>query len=618
MELLFFIWLLVLSFAVAGQSSALRAVNRSIDQIRSWIEAVVAQSNGGPSAAVASPAAVSATVAPEPRAAAEANPEPAKFSDARGEEHGGRLLAIVGVLALVAAAGFAVKYAIDEGWLTEGLRMVLGTLLGLGLAFAGNSLRSRLGWFGDAALGLGLGILYLTVYSGYVFFDFYGYGFALVATVAVSVLSAVLAVSSKVEAPAALGAAGAFLTAIILPMTASPAAVAFAFAAAAVSLAAATGLGWRATQTVAIIGSAIVFVEYLGFGYDEETQFWFVETFSLAFLALFTFAGYGWAALRRREPTRFDIGLSFVGSLIFSPIAIGLAADYSKDFDGFLPLFLALAYGAAALWGHSAGAPKIANGASLGLAAAFLAAAVSLQLDGAWVSIFWAAEAALLALLARQSSESFFAVLSGGLSFLALVSVADINLPDAVTPVLNARFVALLAVLVAGWTLAAAARVVSRRAGKADWRTGFAVVAIASHVLALGVTASEVDVAYRPQIEAAREAYMDGGSQRAQIEAMEKIDGLESAQSTAVAVVWGLYGALILVIGFAVASAPSRYAGVGTILLAAGNVFLVVWDLGTGYRIVASFAVGCLALGGAYLFARYRHQITGERPAVSA
>jgi hypothetical protein len=450
-----------------------------------------------------------------------------------------------------------------------------------------------------------------------------------VATVAVSVLSAVLAVSSKVEAPAALGAAGAFLTAIILPMTASAGAVAFAFASAAVSLAAAAGLGWRATQTVALIGSAIVFVEYLGFGYDEATQFWFVETFSLAFLALFTFAGYGWAALRRREPTRFDIGLSFVGSLIFSPIAIGLAADYSKDFDGFLPLFLALAYGAAALWGHSAGAPKIANGASLGLAAVFLATAISLQLDGAWVAILLAAEAVVLAWLALQARAAAFAFLSGVMGFLALAATADVSLAVDAVPVWNVRFACLLAILIAGWALASAARVVSRLPGKENWRTGFAFVAVLSHVFALGVLAGEVDLAYRGKVEVATADYREatgGGSgdewgqrdERKVALARAELDRLESSEATAIAIVWGLYGAIILAVGFAVVSAPSRYAGVGTILLAAMNVFLIVWDLGTGYRIVASFAVGCLALGGAYLFARYRHQITGERPAAAA
>jgi uncharacterized membrane protein len=621
MELLLFIWVLVLSFVVAGQSSALRSASRSLDQVRAWIEAVVAQSKGGVAAPAAAPAPAAEATAPTPAAAG-----PGRFSDARGEEHGGRWLAIVGVLAVVAAAAFAVQYAIEMGWLTEGLRMVLGAIVGLGLTFLGNSLRARLGWFGDAVVGLGLAVLYLTAYSGYVFFDFYSYGFALAATVAVSVLAAVLAVSAKVEAPAALGAAGAFLTAIVLPMTASPAAVAFAFAAAAVSLAAATGAGWRATQAVAFAGSMVVFVEFLGWGYDQETQFWFVETFALLFIAVFTFAGYGWAALRRREPTRYDVALSVAATLVFAPIAIALADDYSVDYDGFLPLFLALAYGAAALWGYSAKASRLANDASLGLAAAFLATAVALQLDGAWVAILWAAEAALLALLAWRSSGEVFGALSGALAVLALLAAADVSIAADAAPVLNARFAALLAVLLAGWSLASAARVVSRRPGKESWRTGFALAAVLSHVLALGVSAGEINLAYQPKIEEAYDdyrsaqggySYRDGygeyeeGNLGAAETARRELDRLESAQMTAVAIVWGLYGAAVLAIGFAVASAPSRYAGVGTLLLAAGDVFLIVWDLGTGYRVIASLAVGLLLLGGAYLFARYRHRIAG-------
>jgi hypothetical protein len=409
-------------------------------------------------------------------------------------------------------------------------------------------------------------------------------------------------------------------------MTASPAAVAFAFAAAAVSLAAAFGTGWRATQLVALAGSALVFVEFLGWGYDESSQFWFVLSFALAFVALFTVSGFGAALFNRREPSSYDIGVTVAATLIFAPVAISLAADRSDTLDGFLPLFLALAYGAAAFWGYASAAPRLANLASLGLSAAFLATAVSLQLDGALVPILWAAEAALLALIARQTSEEAFGIFSGAMAFLALFAVADVNFPADAEPILNARFASLLAVLVAGWVLAAAARVVSRRPGKENWRGGFAVVAIASHLLALGVTANEVTVAYGPEIDEARDAYYgaqggyvytDGygeyrdGDAALERASYQKLRKLESAQMTAIAIVWGLYGALILVIGFAVASAPSRYAGVGTLLLAAGDVFLIVWDLGTGYRIVASFTVGVLLLGGAYLFARYRHRITG-------
>lgn len=629
MELLWFVWLVILSFAVAGHSSAITRIGASLGTVRAWIDAVVAQSQGkAVTPEVAPVAAVAATSPSQPAPVAASQAAPEKFSAAQGEEHGGRWLAIVGVLAIVGAAGFAVQYAIERGWLTEGLRMVLGVILGLGLSFLGHKLRARFGWFGDAVLGLGLGLLYLTVYSGYVFFDFYGYAAALVATVMVSALAALLALSAKVEAPAALGAAGAFMTAIILPMTASAGAVAFAFAAAAVALAAAAGTNWRATQAVALMGSATVFAEFLAMGYDSESHFAFVVTFALLFVALFFFAGSGSAIVQRRVASQYEVGLSAIATLIFAPIAIALAADRSLDADGMLPLLLALAFGIAAAWGQVA-SPKseLGNGVSAGLSAAFLAAAISLQLDGAWVSVLWAAEAVALAALAYQTRAAGFAALSGALGFMALAATADVSLAADAVPVWNVRFACFLAVLVAGWTLASVARVVSRMPGKDDWRTGFAFVAVLSHVVALGVLAGEVDLSYQEKINATNAEYRSArGIEPAgvpgygfavkdtarEISSREQLQKLESSRATAIAIVWGLYGAIILAVGFAVSSAPSRYAGVGTLLLAAGDVFLIVWDLGTGYRIVASLTVGVLALGGAYLFARYKHRLVGK------
>jgi uncharacterized membrane protein len=131
---------------------------------------------------------------------------------------GGRLLNIIGGLVLVIGVGLALKYAFDQNWINQSMRIAGGVALGAGLLVLADVMRKRASnrWFTQGITGTGLGVLYV---SGYAAFGSYhlwpfalAYGFMSLVTVA----AFFLALRHDSLAVALIGWAGGFVTPFVM------------------------------------------------------------------------------------------------------------------------------------------------------------------------------------------------------------------------------------------------------------------------------------------------------------------------------------------------------------------------------------------------------------------
>lgn len=125
---------------------------------------------------------------------------------------GGRLMLWVGAVVLVLGVGFFLKYAFDNAWITEPMRVALGLLAGGALIAAGVRFQSR-GYraYGQILAGGGLAVLYLAVYAAFSFYALIGRTPAFVALVVVTAGAATLADRHRAIGLALMAVGGGFL-----------------------------------------------------------------------------------------------------------------------------------------------------------------------------------------------------------------------------------------------------------------------------------------------------------------------------------------------------------------------------------------------------------------------
>lgn len=130
---------------------------------------------------------------------------------------GGQWLNRIGALALIIGAIFFLKYAFDNNWINETVRVLLGGLAGVGLLLAGFGFH-RKGFyiFSQGLFGAGIGLLYLSGYASYNFYQLLSQPVAFGLMMMVTAVSIFLALRYNALSIALLGWAGGFITPLAL------------------------------------------------------------------------------------------------------------------------------------------------------------------------------------------------------------------------------------------------------------------------------------------------------------------------------------------------------------------------------------------------------------------
>ncbi|MDB5033083.1 MAG: hypothetical protein JWQ98_324 [Chlorobi bacterium] len=144
--------------------------------------------------------------------------KPSKTSQELEALVGGRILNLIGAVALIIGIGFFLKYAFDNNWISETVRAMIGGAVGIGLLVLG-AVSNKKGYkvFSQGLIGAGISALYLSVYAA---FNYYHIGLsqtaAFIMMAAVTVIAFHQAFTYDSFAVAFLGLIGGFLTPLLL------------------------------------------------------------------------------------------------------------------------------------------------------------------------------------------------------------------------------------------------------------------------------------------------------------------------------------------------------------------------------------------------------------------
>ena len=362
---------------------------------------------------------------PPPRSAAP--PRPRRELDLE-ELLGGRLLALVGGLAVIVGLVFLVALAVERGWLDERARTALAFFGSTALVLVGAWLHERRGatQASLAVVGTGLAGLFLSLTAATVLYDLVPVGLSLVAAFLFGALGAALAIRWDAQPIGGLGILGALSAPILVGATQDAQSLLFLAAAHAAAVAV---LVWRRWEWLRVAAVAVVLLQLAGWVLEDEPS----AALGLTVLALFGVLNLA-AALGFELRREADRGSGSTFALVLGNAAIiGLLGSFvgwggwedegSTATAGWWLAGLAVAHiaaGLALLRLQTRNRDVALRLFAVGLVAANVAFVV--LVDGVAIPIGWAAAAAALAMPVRaltRRAGAVYAVVGAQLALAA-------------------------------------------------------------------------------------------------------------------------------------------------------------------------------------------------------
>jgi uncharacterized membrane protein len=395
-------------------------------------------------------------------------PEPSKPAEPRGPNliergisaarnwlFGGNTVLRVGVVLLFFGLAFLLRYATEGMVVPIELRYAGVAAAALGLLALGWWLRRRNSNYALMLQGTGIAVLYLTVFAAMRLHPLLDPSAALGLLVAVTVFSAILAITQDALGLAAAAALGGFAAPILTSTGAGNHVALFGYFALlnAGILAIAWFKAWRLLNLIGFVGTFGIGFAWGLRSYAPELL-WSTEPFLILFLLMYLAIGLLFARRKLLDmpdaPAEGDReallhwsarkGDYVDGTMLFGPPIIGFGLQFALvQHLEFAAAFSALALGmiymalAKVLMG---GRAVLLGETCLALGVIFASLAIPLGLDARWTSAAWAVEGAGIFWLGLRQHRPFaraFALLlqlGSALAFLGQLRVGESSLLD--------------------------------------------------------------------------------------------------------------------------------------------------------------------------------------------
>ena len=302
------------------------------------------------------------------------------------------------------------------------------------------------------------------------------------------------------------------------------------------------------------------------------------------------------------HPLLFAKALTDVGLLLLTPFVLFATSYFLLDADhhdwmGAFAVGLALVYAVAAKFLLDRSRNRTDVLIMIGIALMFVALAIPIQLHANWITIAWALEALAMLWAGIQIRSTRLQVTAGGLFVLALgkllLSDTWLAFRPHFTPILNKYFLSSLAVIAC--LFAAAALIKRGGEQKQMWAARLDLVCVLLAVTTLWFVSSIEMFTY---FHSRADALLLPADRRHEL----------WLGQMAMSVMWSLYAAVLMAVGFGRSSPALRWAALGLFGLTVVKVMLVdIAVLQQLYRIIAFFVLGLLLLVVAWGYHRAFH-----------
>lgn len=372
---------------------------------------------------------------------------------------GENLFGKIGILVLVVGIGLFVKYAIDKDWINETMRTVLGFVAGSVLLFIAERVREKYRTFSSLLAGGAFAVFYLTVAIAFHYYHLFSQTAAFVILVCITLLMSVLALLYDRRELAIISLIGGFLAPFLVSSGEGNYIVLFTYL--SILNLGMFGLSlykkWAELPAISFVATYLVFAVYVltgfAFGAAPADAVTVMARNLLAFSTLFYFIFLlpVLTILKNdgKKLNRFLLSVIVANNFIYLAFGTLFLNDMSLPFKatGLFTLFIAVVNLVLVVWLRKSKQDyNFLIYTMLGLVLTFVSLTVPIQLEGNYITLFWASEMVLLLWLYVKSGirvyETFSVILVGLtlVSYLMDVEHQITGLPPTGTIFMNSLF----------------------------------------------------------------------------------------------------------------------------------------------------------------------------------
>ena len=322
---------------------------------------------------------------------------------------GENLFGKIGILVFVIGVGFFVKYAIDKDWINETLRTVLGFLTGSALLVVAERLQKKYRTFSSLLAGGAFAVFYLTVAIAFHFYHLFPQTVAFTILIAITLFMSILSILYDRRELAIISLVGGFLAPFLVSTGNGNYLVLFTYM--SILNLGMFGLSiymkWGELPVIAFVFTYVVMGIFLLTGFTTGSTHISVHLFIFATLFYFIFL-LPILSILRIEAVKKNRGLLLViitNNFIYLLLGILFLRNMGLPFksEGLLSLLIAIINLVLVIWLRMSKKDyKFLIYAMLGLVLTFVSITIPIQLDGNYITLFWAAEMVLLWLYVKS------------------------------------------------------------------------------------------------------------------------------------------------------------------------------------------------------------------------
>jgi uncharacterized membrane protein len=354
-------------------------------------------------------------------------PKPPKPKSDLEKFIGENLINKIGIIITILGVGIGAKYAIDHDMISPLMRIILGYLVGVGLLAFAIRLKKNYTNFSAVLLSGSMAILYFITFAAYSFYELMPQSAAFGLMVVITIFTVVAALQYDNQVIAHIGLVGAYAVPFLLSPDSGDVKVLLSYTAIINIgiLVIAVKRYWKSLYYAAFGLTWLIYLVWFEGDYEHAEYFTIAALFAAVYFVTFYVIFLTYKLLHKETFGFGDIVMLLANSFIF--YAVGYALLDAQSHQSWLGLFtvgnaIVHAIVGVMIYRQQRATRSLFYFVS-GLVLVFLTLAIPVELDGGWVTVLWAGEAAALFWVGRTQLAATYERLGYALLFLAFFSL---------------------------------------------------------------------------------------------------------------------------------------------------------------------------------------------------